>query len=107
PEEKLGLARLRKFWRAAEATVPRIENAFEQLTCVTQDVGSQYYAGRRPICGSLFKARMNFRGGISEIIAPRFPELMNVVQQLQESRSSVTIVGREIRSAKKWFQVRR
>src|SRR5882672_2433474 len=106
-KQKLRLARLREFWRPAEATVARVVGLLEGGARMAHGLGRQDDFGQPPIGGGgLFEAGVNVRCGVGQRPAPVLPELLNLLQETQEAGPPLSLVRREISAAKEGFELR-
>ena len=107
-QEQLRLAWLRKFRRAAEAAVARVVRFLEAQAGVLEHGGGERELGVGGIgFGHRLHACVHFGGGSEQVVAARFPQLMDVFQELQKTRTTVARVRRKISAAVERFQIRR
>jgi len=93
PQEKLRLAGLWEFRSAAEAAMMRIVGLFQERPGVSKQFRSQLPPGRRLPRRALRQTLLNVRGGSDQVVAPRFPEFVDMPQKLQKTRPALAVVG--------------
>ena len=103
-----GMARLRKFRRAAESAVARVVSFFEERSGVAKNFRRQQRIRRSSARRGGFEPRVDFVGGRSDFAVVRSCQSWLICRSTcRKLGTAVAVVRRKICAAEKRFQIRR